>query len=225
MSECTELSLDAKLRKDMPKEILAILRYMLESEEGAPPPSLPDPDEPLFATKLWRVMLRTDAANLSYRRSSLRYDETAAAHVLCVQCSLPNDDELIEKFIDWVMRYLDEPAGKPLGFYRWQRSKWPTPIHMWRRPANGEGAFGTKTLPYASDVPHDIDKIDQAALAVLYISRHDNYGAWKGIDWEVMGRLHQRGYISNPVSKAKSVTFSDTGMREAARLFRTLFAP
>src|SRR5258708_20151596 len=116
MSECTELSLDAKLRKDIPKEILAILRYMLESAEGgATTPSLPDPDEPLFATKLWRVLLRTDAANLSYRRSSLRYDETFAAHVLCVQCSLPNDDELIEKFIDWVMPYLHDPPGNPLG--------------------------------------------------------------------------------------------------------------
>ena len=78
MSECTELSLDAKLRKDIPNEILAILRYMLEAEEGAPTPSLPDPDEPLFATKLWRVMLRTDAANLSYRRRSLRYVRTPA---------------------------------------------------------------------------------------------------------------------------------------------------
>ena len=36
MSECTELSLDAKLRKDIPKEILGTLRYMLQAEEGAP---------------------------------------------------------------------------------------------------------------------------------------------------------------------------------------------
>src|ERR1700730_3569231 len=78
MSECTELSLYAKLRKDIPKEILAILRYMLESGEGAPTPSLPDPDEPPFATKLLRVMLRTDSANLSCQRSSLRANQSAA---------------------------------------------------------------------------------------------------------------------------------------------------
>jgi hypothetical protein len=38
-----------------------------------------------------------------------------------------------------------------------------------------------------------------------------------------MGRLHQKGYITDPVSKAKSVVFTDEGMKESQRLFEALF--
>ena len=37
------------------------------------------------------------------------------------------------------------------------------------------------------------DKIDDAALALLYLTLHDNYRAWKGMDWDVLGRLHDKG--------------------------------
>ena len=50
----------------------------------------------------------------------------------------------------------------------------------------------------------DTDKIDQAALALLALGRHEGYRAWKAFDWEVMGRLHVKGYITDPVGKAKS---------------------
>jgi hypothetical protein len=39
-----------------------------------------------------------------------------------------------------------------------------------------------------------------------------------------MNRLHQKGFIFDPVNKAKSVVFTDEGEREAERLFRKLFA-
>jgi hypothetical protein len=38
-----------------------------------------------------------------------------------------------------------------------------------------------------------------------------------------MGRLHQKGYISDPVGKAKSVLFTEEGLRESQRLFDALF--
>jgi hypothetical protein len=38
-----------------------------------------------------------------------------------------------------------------------------------------------------------------------------------------MDRLHQKGYITNPVGKAKSVVFSDEGLRESERLLEKLF--
>ncbi len=39
-----------------------------------------------------------------------------------------------------------------------------------------------------------------------------------------MDRLHAKGFISNPASKAKSVVITAEGLREAERLFRELFA-
>jgi hypothetical protein len=70
----------------------------------------------------------------------------------------------------------------------------------------------------------DTDRIDEAVLALLYLGLHDRYRAWKGFDWAAMDRLHEKGFISDPVGKAKSVVFTEEGLREAERLFRELFA-
>lgn len=70
----------------------------------------------------------------------------------------------------------------------------------------------------------DTEKVDQAILALLYLGLHDRSRAWKGFDWEAMGRLHEKGYISDPVGTAKSVVFTEEGLREAARLPSALFA-
>ncbi len=67
------------------------------------------------------------------------------------------------------------------------------------------------------------DKIDEAALALLYLTLHDGFRAWKNFDWTVLSRLHAKGFIEDPVSKTKSVIFSDEGLRESRRLFETLF--
>jgi hypothetical protein len=69
----------------------------------------------------------------------------------------------------------------------------------------------------------DQDKVDQTVLALLSLGRHEGYRTWKAFDWEVMGRLHQKGYITDPVGKAKSVLFTEEGLRESQRLFAALF--
>jgi Mn-dependent DtxR family transcriptional regulator len=38
-----------------------------------------------------------------------------------------------------------------------------------------------------------------------------------------MNRLHEKGFIHNPVSRAKSVVLTEEGLREAERLFRQYF--
>lgn len=70
----------------------------------------------------------------------------------------------------------------------------------------------------------DNDKIDEAVLALLYLTLHDGARAWKSFDWDAMNRLHEKGYIMNPVGKAKSVVLTEDGLREAERLYMKLFA-
>jgi hypothetical protein len=70
----------------------------------------------------------------------------------------------------------------------------------------------------------DTDKIDDAVLALLWLTLHDENRAWKGFDWEALRRLHEKGLIDNPVSKTKSVVLSDEGLKRAKTLFQTLFA-
>lgn len=74
---------------------------------------------------------------------------------------------------------------------------------------------------------YDTDKIDRTVLALLSLTLHDvsAFGgrAWKGHDWEALGRLHAKGWIGDPVSKAKSVTLSPEAVEEARRLFDEIF--
>ena len=70
----------------------------------------------------------------------------------------------------------------------------------------------------------DNEKIDQAVLALLSLGMHAGNRVWKSFDWEVMGRLHAKGYISDPVGKAKSVAFTEQGLRESERLLQVLFS-
>ena len=69
----------------------------------------------------------------------------------------------------------------------------------------------------------DTDKIDDAVLALLALTLHDGYRAWKGFDWAALARLHRKGLIDDPVNKAKSVVFTDEGLRHATALLAEMF--
>jgi hypothetical protein len=69
----------------------------------------------------------------------------------------------------------------------------------------------------------DHDKVDDAVLALLYLTLHDGFRAWKGHDWDALGRLHRKGMICDPVGKTKSIVFTDEGLTESERLFGELF--
>ena len=74
---------------------------------------------------------------------------------------------------------------------------------------------------------YDKDKVDELTLALLYLVIHDEdeHGAraWKGFDWDTMNRLYEKGFIGNPISKAKSVTVAPEGCRKAKELFEKYF--
>ena len=69
----------------------------------------------------------------------------------------------------------------------------------------------------------DTDKIDEAVLALLYLTLHDGVRAWKGHDWDALDRLYRKGMIENTVGKSKSVVLTDEGLGKSERLFRNLF--
>jgi hypothetical protein len=69
----------------------------------------------------------------------------------------------------------------------------------------------------------DLERVDEAALALMLLGLHDGWRTWKGFDWEVLNRLHEKGFITDPKSKAKSVVFTEVGMRESQRLFTERF--
>jgi hypothetical protein len=73
---------------------------------------------------------------------------------------------------------------------------------------------------------YDPDKVDEATLALLYLNVfEERWGAraWKSLPWEAMDRLHEKGLIGNPKSKAKSAVLTEEGLIAAEEAFRTLF--
>jgi Domain of unknown function (DUF6429) len=69
----------------------------------------------------------------------------------------------------------------------------------------------------------DTDRIDDTVLALLYLTLHDQDRAWKGFDWDALGRLHDKGMIDDPVGKVKSVVFTPDGLRRSRELFEAMF--
>lgn len=73
---------------------------------------------------------------------------------------------------------------------------------------------------------YDEDKLDEVVLALLYQNffYHDGIlRAWKTFDWDAMDRLHAKGFISDPKSKAKSVIMTEKGEEVAGELFNKYF--
>ncbi len=75
---------------------------------------------------------------------------------------------------------------------------------------------------------YDADRVDEAALALLMLSVHEEneFGAraWKGHDWDALNRLHEKGLIGDPVSKVKSVVVTPEGLAKGRELFTKLFS-
>ena len=69
----------------------------------------------------------------------------------------------------------------------------------------------------------DEKKIDEAVLALMYLTLHDGYRVWKAFDWAATERLHRTGLIENPANKAKSIVLTENGLKEAERLCAKLF--
>jgi hypothetical protein len=71
-----------------------------------------------------------------------------------------------------------------------------------------------------------VEKVDEAVLALLYLTTFKDkpcWRAWKGHNWDSLDRLHQKGYISDPATKAKSVVLTEEGVTQSQVLFEKHF--
>lgn len=71
---------------------------------------------------------------------------------------------------------------------------------------------------------YDLDKVDEMTLALLYLVTSEwkkglGARAWKGFDWGTLNRLHEKGWIADPKSKAMSFLVTEEGVRRSKELF------
>jgi hypothetical protein len=70
---------------------------------------------------------------------------------------------------------------------------------------------------------YDKEKVDEMVLALLHLTSFHDLGlvrAWKSHDWDALDRLHEKGFISDPKNKSKSIVLSEDGVRKAQELFQ-----
>lgn len=73
---------------------------------------------------------------------------------------------------------------------------------------------------------YDKTKIDEVALALLYLNSFQKghvIRAWKELDWDVLDRLYEKGYIHDPKNKNVSIVFTDKGFASAEDFFNKHF--
>jgi len=72
---------------------------------------------------------------------------------------------------------------------------------------------------------YDRERASELVLALMQLGLHEAVRTWKSYDWDVMNDLFERGYISDPRSKAKSVVLTDAGMQRSREMFARYLAP
>ncbi|MCK8686823.1 DUF6429 family protein [Pseudomonas umsongensis] len=70
---------------------------------------------------------------------------------------------------------------------------------------------------------YDDKLIEEAVLALLATFSFDDGRAWKRFDFETMDRLHEQGFISNPVNKNKSIWLTEEGLERGRQIADRLF--
>ena len=77
----------------------------------------------------------------------------------------------------------------------------------------------------SSNLPKDLDKdrLAEGTLAILSLTLHEDGRVWKGIDWDVLELLHEKGWVVDPHTKTKSVVLTADGERLARAFLQKYF--
>ena len=75
----------------------------------------------------------------------------------------------------------------------------------------------------AKAMKYDEKLIEDAVLALLAAFSSEHGNTWKGFDFGVMNRLHEHGFIENPVGKQKSVWLTAEGLERGREIADQLF--
>lgn len=72
---------------------------------------------------------------------------------------------------------------------------------------------------------YDDQRIENAVLALLATFSFNGGNTWRGFDFEVMDKLYEQGFITQPKGRAKSVWLTPEGLERGRQLARLLFGP
>jgi hypothetical protein len=113
MGMYTELIFGCGLKKETPKEVISILRYMHDNNEFKSERNLIIPRHTLFGDTRWRIMFQCSSyyfgVNQGYSR--IWYDGISNNWRISTRSNLKNYNDEIELFLDWIKPWISQGSG------------------------------------------------------------------------------------------------------------------
>lgn len=131
MGMYTEFVFAIELKKETPKDVINVLKYMTEEEltEDIKIESLPK--HSFFDTRRWEGLFISDSDCFDgITNTILKFDPLTESYCLTVRSNLKNYDNEIDKFIDWIKPYVEGSWYKFLGYKRNEENKEPKLIYL-----------------------------------------------------------------------------------------------
>lgn len=130
MGMYTDFHLNVELHKNIPGEVIDLLKYMT-GQNKTEPSALPD--HLLFEDTRWDYMLQCTSYYFPPTNShSVVYEETNSKESLrhlSVLCNFKNYDYEIDLFLDWLHPYVSELNDAFVGYCRYETTEDPTLIY------------------------------------------------------------------------------------------------
>lgn len=123
MGMYTEIFFRAELVRDVPEDVVAILKCMQEFWDPEPEGL---PDHPLFECSRWKYLGCSDSSYFPIAKSSMEQDSYSGQWRVMILSNLKNYSGEIGKFFDWIDPYVDGPEGSFLGYSLYEEDDVPT---------------------------------------------------------------------------------------------------
>ena len=112
MGMYTEIIFGASLKKDTPSTVIDTIHRLIAGDEFNPDVSLDVPDHPFFSTeRRWLLISGGSAYFPGTVEPKFWYDYSYEQWFLHFRTNIKNYDGAIEKFLDWILPYIDDGVG------------------------------------------------------------------------------------------------------------------
>lgn len=127
MGMYTAFHFASELKKDTPKEVIEILKFMDRQKEECPKQL---PEHNFFKCNRWGYLFTMSSYYFDAKTSHFfEFDVITDSYFLTVTSNLKNYDNEIELFIDWIHPYLAKYDGDFLGYSRYEETEEPTLLY------------------------------------------------------------------------------------------------
>jgi hypothetical protein len=120
MGMFTEIYINCPFKKNIPNDVINILKYMFDDSENEKKPT-ELPDHQFFSLDYWEDIGKSDSYyGTPFTRSIFRFDDISKKYYLTYRSDLKNYDNEIDNFFDWIMPYVDARPGQFIGYKRYE---------------------------------------------------------------------------------------------------------